>query len=50
MVNVDGIKNGAKIYKRSDDEYIVVNKNGYVRRGHADWRKGRFWLMEKKLP
>ena len=27
----------------------LYEKNGYVRRGHADWRKGRFLLMEKKL-
>jgi len=24
-------------------------KHGYVKRGHADWRKGRFYLMEKTL-
>ena len=23
--------------------------NGYIKRGHADWRKGRFFLMEKKI-
>lgn len=27
----------------------LYEKCGYIRRGHADWRKGRFWLMEKKL-
>lgn len=27
----------------------LYEKSGYIRRGHADWRKGRFWLMEKKL-
>lgn len=27
----------------------LYQKNGYIKRGHADWRKGRFWLMEKKL-
>ena len=27
----------------------LYEKNGYVRRGYADWRKGRFLLMEKKL-
>ena len=27
----------------------LYEKNGYVRRGHADWRKGRFYLMEKKI-
>ena len=25
----------------------LYEKNGYERRGFADWRKGRFWLMEK---
>lgn len=27
----------------------MYDKLGYVRVGTADWRKGRFWLMEKKL-
>ena len=27
----------------------LYEKNGYERRGHADWRKGRFYLMEKKI-
>ena len=27
----------------------LYEKNGYERRGFADWRKGRFWLMEKTL-
>ena len=27
----------------------LYEKNGYVKRGFADWRKGRFLLMEKKL-
>ena len=27
----------------------LYDKNGYTKRGHADWRKGRFYLMEKKL-
>ncbi len=27
----------------------LYEKAGYVKRGYADWRKGRFWLMEKKL-
>ena len=36
----------------SENPYALrlYEKNGYVRRGRADWRKGRFWLMEKKLP
>lgn len=25
----------------------LYEKNGYIKRGYADWRKGRFWLMEK---
>lgn len=27
----------------------LYEKNGYIKRGYADWRKGRFNLMEKKL-
>jgi ribosomal protein S18 acetylase RimI-like enzyme len=27
----------------------LYEKNGYEKRGHADWRKGRFYLMEKKI-
>ena len=27
----------------------LYEKAGYVKRGYADWRKGRFALMEKKL-
>ena len=27
----------------------MYEKNGYIRRGYADWRKGRFYLMEKSL-
>ena len=27
----------------------LYEKNGYIKRGYADWRKGRFLLMEKKL-
>ena len=35
----------------SENPYALrlYEKNGYCRRGHADWRKGRFFLMEKKL-
>lgn len=35
----------------SENSYAIrlYEKSGYVRRGYADWRKGRFWLMEKKL-
>ena len=27
----------------------LYEKNGYEKRGYADWRKGRFFLMEKTL-
>ena len=27
----------------------LYDKSGYETRGYADWRKGRFALMEKKL-
>ncbi|NLC19359.1 MAG: GNAT family N-acetyltransferase [Clostridiales bacterium] len=27
----------------------LYEKKGYEKRGHADWRKGRFFLMEKTL-
>jgi len=35
----------------SENPYALklYEKNGYVKRGHADWRKGRFFLMEKAL-
>ena len=35
----------------SENPYALrlYEKNGYCRRGHADRRKGRFFLMEKKL-
>lgn len=35
----------------SENPYALrlYEKNGYERRGHADWRKGRFFLMEKTL-
>jgi len=35
----------------SENPYALklYEKNGYVRRGYADWRKGRFFLMEKTL-
>lgn len=35
----------------SENPYALrlYEKNGYIRRGHADWRKGRFFLMEKSL-
>ena len=35
----------------SENPYAIrlYEKCGYVKRGYSDWRKGRFWLMEKKL-
>ena len=35
----------------SENPYAIsmYENSGYVRCGYADWRKGRFWLMEKKL-
>ena len=38
------------VFSKNPYAQRLYDKNGYVRRGHADWRKGRFWLMEKKLP
>lgn len=35
----------------SENPYAIslYKKSGYKRCGYANWRKGRFWLMEKKL-
>lgn len=35
----------------SENPYAIslYEKSGYVKRGHADWRKGRFWLMEHRI-
>lgn len=35
----------------SDNPYALklYEKNNYKQRGYADWRKGRFYLLEKKL-
>ena len=38
------------VFSKNPYAQRLYEKNGYVRRGHVDWRKGRFWLMEKKLP
>jgi len=38
------------VFSENPHAVRLYEKSGYVRRGHADWRKGRFWLMEKKLP
>ena len=37
------------VFSENPHAVSLYEKSGYVRRGHADWRKGRFWLMEKKL-
>ncbi len=35
----------------SENPYALklYDKNGYTKRGYADWRKGRFYLMEKSI-
>ena len=35
----------------SENPYAIslYKNNGYKRCGYVNWRKGRFWLMEKKL-
>lgn len=35
----------------SENPYAIrlYQKNGFIKRGHVDWRKGLFWFMEKKL-
>ena len=38
------------VFSKNPGALHLYEKSGYVRRGSADWRKGRFWLMEKKLP
>ena len=38
------------VFSQNPGALHLYEKSGYVRRGFADWRKGRFWLMEKKLP
>lgn len=37
------------VYAENPYANRLYENSGYIRRGHADWRKGRFWLMEKKL-
>lgn len=50
-----GIYQWDEIYPIADDfEADIISKNlyllnGYEVRGYADWRKGRFDLMEKEL-
>ena len=35
----------------SENPYALklYDNNGYTKRGYADWRKGRFYLMEKSI-
>ncbi len=37
------------VFTRNPYALRLYEKNGYVKRGYADWRKGRFLLMEKTL-
>lgn len=37
------------VFSKNPAANAMYEKHGYERRGFADWRMGRFWLMEKKL-
>ena len=37
------------VFSKNPKAMKLYEKNGYQRRGYADWRKGRFWLMEKGI-
>lgn len=37
------------VFTKNPHAVHLYEKSGYIKRGYADWRKGRFWLMEKKL-
>lgn len=37
------------VFSENPHAIRLYEKSGYKRCGYADWRKGRFWLMEKKL-
>jgi len=37
------------VFSKNPYSLRLYDKNGYIKRGYADWRKGRFYLMEKKL-
>lgn len=37
------------VYTKNPYALKLYKNNGYEERGYADWRKGRFILMEKKL-
>lgn len=37
------------VYTKNPYALKLYTNNGYEERGYADWRKGRFLLMEKKL-
>ena len=38
------------VFSQNPGALHLYEKRCYVRRCQADWRKGRFYLMEKKLP
>jgi len=37
------------VFSENPHAIQLYKKNGYEKRGHADWRKGRFYLMEKTI-
>ncbi|MDE5898702.1 MAG: GNAT family N-acetyltransferase [Treponemataceae bacterium] len=37
------------VFSKNPAALRLYEAAGYTRTGHADWRKGRFYLMEKKL-
>jgi len=37
------------VFSKNPYAIRLYEKNGYKKRGYADWRKGRFFLMEKTL-
>lgn len=37
------------VFSQNPYALAMYEKNGYIRRGYADWRKGRFYLMEKSI-
>ncbi len=37
------------VFSKNPYALKLYEKNGYEKRGHADWRKGHFFLLEKTL-
>ena len=37
------------VYSENPYALRLYQGNGYMKRGYADWRKGRFFMMEKQL-